>query len=250
MSHERVLRQRLRVLGTLHEAVGALRSLSAHHFRAARAALPRRARLPGRGGGHARRSCPRCCRRTGEDGGPPATRGHRRRPGSLRRLRRAARRARRWRPARRSAPVSSGASGGARVRPLARAGLTPDRVWAGAAGTAALPRLLVPLVDEIVTARRGGTDRRRSSSSRHASRARAASVRHASRVLPVRPAADAAPLRPTPYARPAHLAAVLVREFLYVALHETLARRARCRAREAAGGRRVGARLARGADAT
>lgn len=39
MSRERVLRRRLRTLGTLEEAVGALRSLSAQHFRAARAPL-------------------------------------------------------------------------------------------------------------------------------------------------------------------------------------------------------------------
>jgi F0F1-type ATP synthase gamma subunit len=41
-------------------------------------------------------------------------------------------------------------------------------------------------------------------------------------LLPVQPPADAPPLRPSPYTRPAHLAAVVVREFLYVALHETL----------------------------
>ena len=40
VSREGTLRQRLQVLGTLHEAVNALRSLSAHHFRSARAALP------------------------------------------------------------------------------------------------------------------------------------------------------------------------------------------------------------------
>lgn len=40
MSRERVLQRRLRALTTLDEAVGALRSLSAQHFRASRALLP------------------------------------------------------------------------------------------------------------------------------------------------------------------------------------------------------------------
>lgn len=39
MSRDRLLRRRLRTLATLDEVIGALRSLSAQHFRAARAPL-------------------------------------------------------------------------------------------------------------------------------------------------------------------------------------------------------------------
>jgi F-type H+-transporting ATPase subunit gamma len=107
------------------------------------------------------------------------------------------------------------------VRPLARAGLVPDRVWDGAAGTSALPHLLIPLANEIVAARDTG---RVGPLVLVAARFEGAGRFRPVRVplLPVRPPADAPTLRPSPYARRAHLAAVVVREFLYVALHETL----------------------------
>ena len=40
MRHEMALRRRLHTLHTLHDAVAAMRSLSAHHFRVLRQALP------------------------------------------------------------------------------------------------------------------------------------------------------------------------------------------------------------------
>ena len=219
MSHERVLRQRLRVLGTLHEAVGALRSLSAHHFRAARAALP-----PAR----AYRAevettlavLPRLLPPHAQEHGPPAVVVIAADLGLCGDY--AAQLAAEAVAARAAlGPGLLWCVGRRAVRPLAHAGLTPDRVWAGAAGTAALPRLLVPLVDEIVTARAAGRIGPLvlvAARFEGAGRFRPARVT----VLPVRPATVASPLRPTPYAWPAHLATALVREFLYVALHETL----------------------------
>jgi F0F1-type ATP synthase gamma subunit len=219
MSRERVLRRRLHVLGTLHEAVGALRSLSAHHFRAARAALPAartyRAEVEATLG-----VLPELLRPEAEARGESAILLVSADLGLCgdyaARLATEAARAR--------ASLGQGpfwCVGRRAVRPLAHAGITPDRVWPGAAGTASLPRLLVPLVNEIVAAREAG--RLRSLvivAARFDGAGRFVPTRNG--ILPVTPPAGAPPLRPSPYAGPAHLAAVLVREFLYVALHETL----------------------------
>jgi F-type H+-transporting ATPase subunit gamma len=218
VSRERSLRQRLQALGTLHEAVGALRSLSAHHFRAARAALPAarayRAELERTMGvlgtmlpEPVRDDHPTAVvlvaadlglcgdyvsRLSAEAAAARAELG----PGPL------------WCVGRRAA------------RPLARAGLTADRIWNGATGTLALPRLLVPLVNAIVGARADGHI---GSLTIVAARFEGAGHFRPVRVrlLPVRPPPGAAPLRPSPYTSPAHLTAVVVREFLYVALYET-----------------------------
>jgi F-type H+-transporting ATPase subunit gamma len=219
MSRARVLGQHLHVLATLHEAVGALRSLSAHHFRAARAALPAarayRAEVEATLG---------VLRRL-----PPQETGGRGAPAivliaadlglcgdySARLASEAA--------AARTAlgPGLLWCVGRRAVRPLARAGLAPDRVWAGAAGTSALPRLLVPLVNEIVAARDAG---RVGPLVLVAARFEGAGHFAPVRVplLPVRPPEEVPSTPPSPYVRPAHLASVLVREFLYIALHETL----------------------------
>jgi F-type H+-transporting ATPase subunit gamma len=217
VSRERILQQRLHVLGTLHEAVSALRSLSAHHFRAARAALP--AARAYRGEVEAT---------LGVLPGllPPETEG----PPAIVLVAAdlglcgdyAARLAAEAAAARRAlGPGLLWCVGERAVRPLARAGLAPDRVWAGAASTSALPRLLVPLVNEIVAALGAGRiGPLLLVAARFEGAGRFRPVRVA--LLPVRPPAEAPSLRPSPYARPAHLAAVVVREFLYVALHETL----------------------------
>jgi F0F1-type ATP synthase gamma subunit len=215
VSRDRVLRQRLHVLGTLHDAVGALRSLSAYHFRAVRTALPAsrtyRAEVEATLGVL-----------------PPSTAGVGGPPGivliaadlglcgdySARLAAEAA--------AARAAlgPGLLWCVGRRAVRPLARAGLAPDRLWDGAAGMSALPRLLIPLANEIVAARDAGkVGPLIIVAARFEGAGRFRPVRVP--LLPVRPPADAPSLRPSPYARPAHLAAVVVREFLYVALHET-----------------------------
>jgi F-type H+-transporting ATPase subunit gamma len=214
VSRERPLQQRLKALGTLHEAVGALRSLSAQHFRAARAALPTaRAyrveldRSMGVLGELPPAADPTAivlvaadlglcgdyvARLTAEAVAARTALG----PGPL------------WCVGRRAA------------RPLARAGLTADAVWDGATGTTALPRLLVPLVNAIIRARAGGEI---GSLTIVAARFEGAGHFRPVRVplLPVRAPADAAPLRPSPYTSPRHLTSVVVREFLYVALYET-----------------------------
>lgn len=107
------------------------------------------------------------------------------------------------------------------VRPLGRVGCPPDRVWPGAGGTSTLPRLLVPLVNEIVAETGAGRIARLVIVAARFEGAGRFQPRRIA-VLPVQPRADAASLRGSPYARPEHLAAVVVREFLYVALHETL----------------------------
>ncbi len=213
------MRQRLHVLGTLHEAVSALRSLSAHHFRAARAALPAarayRAEvemtlgvLPGLLAPQAHPDGPPAIVLVAADLGLCGDYSAR-----LAREAAAARAA--------LGPGPLWCLGQRAVRPLARAGLTPDRVWPGAAGTSALTRLLVPLVNELVGAVSAG---RIGSLVLVAARFEGAGRFQPVRValLPVEPPADAPSLRPSPYARPSHLATVLVREFLYVAVHETL----------------------------
>jgi len=219
VSRERGLQQRLRVLATLHEAVDALRSLSAHHFRAARSALP----------------AARAYRTAVEEsmgvlGGllPPAQPDDR--PAAV--LVAAAdlglcgdysaRMAAEAVAARRAlGPGPLWCIGQRAVRPLARAGFAPERAWAGATGTAGLPGLLVPLVNEIVAAvaaRRIGSLVLVAAHFDGAGRYQPVRVT----LLPIRPPTGAPPLRPSPYQRPAHLATVVVREFLYVALHETL----------------------------
>ena len=181
MSEERSLGARLRTLATLHEAVGALRSLSAHHFRAVRAALPaaRSYRL-------AVETHARCLARLA--GGRAARGGRRthrrrRRPRPVRRLLRPGRRG--------SGGGAPGARPGSSVlrrpairRPLERAGITLDRRYDAPVSARGLSLVLVPLVDDVVTA-----DARVTSAtwcwSRRASRARAASRSTRTRILPV-----------------------------------------------------------------
>lgn len=218
MSRERVLRQRLHVLGTLHEAVGALRALSAYHFRAARSALP--AARAYRAEVEATLGVLSGLLPSDAVAGPPAIVLLAADLGLCGDY--SARLASEAAAARRALGAGLVWCVGQRgVRPLARAGLTPDRVWSAAAGTAALPRLLIPLVNAIVDARDAGRiGRLVLVAARFDGAGRFTPVQVP--LLPVRPPADAPALRASSYTRPAHLAAVVVREFLYVALHETL----------------------------
>jgi F-type H+-transporting ATPase subunit gamma len=220
MSRERALTRRLHVLGTLNEAVGALRALSAHHFRAARQAL-----------GPARRyraevelTIGAAATLLGDAPSPSSA------PAGIilaaadlglcgdyaTRLAGAAIAAR--------ADLGPGpfyCIGRRALRPLARAGILPDRVDAAPSSMAALPLLLLPLVDAVVrdlhAGRLGSLDLvvARFEGAGHFTPVRV-------RLLPVAPPRPEARVRPSPYSSPVQLATVLVREFLYVALHESL----------------------------
>ena len=219
MSREGTLRQRLQVLGTLHEAVNALRSLSAHHFRSARAALPAarayRAEIESVMG-----VLPGATLSEVPGGAPPAIVLVAADLGLCGDY--AAQLAAEAAAARESiGPGPLWCVGRRAVRPLARAGLTADRVWDGAASTGALPRLLVGVVNAIVGARERGE---MGALVLVAARFEGAGSFRPVRVpvLPIVPPAASSSLCCSPYVRPAHLAAVVAREFLYVALHETL----------------------------
>ena len=218
MSRERALRQRLQALGTLHEAVNALRSLSAQHFRSARAALPEarayRAEIEDVLGVLPAAPAPPS---NGAPDGIVLVAADLGLCGDY-----VARLAAEAVAARQAlGPGPLWCVGRRAVRPLARAGLTADQVWDGAASTGALPRLLVDVVNAIVAARDHGQV---AALVLVAARFEGAGHFRPVRVplLPIR-RPDAAPsLRGSRYVRPAHLGAVVAREFLYVALHETL----------------------------
>jgi F-type H+-transporting ATPase subunit gamma len=220
MSRARALTRRLRTLATLHEAVSALRALSAHHFRAARQAL---------GAARVYRAEIEATMAAAAAFLPPAPASAGGKPGVMlvaadlglcgdysTRLVEAAAAAR--------ADLGPGlfyCIGRRAVARLARLGITPDRACNAAASTAGLPQLLLPLVDAVIGDRRAG---RLGSLDLVAARFEGAGhfapVRV--RVLPAAAAAAAAPVPPSPYGNAAHLAAVLTREFLYVTLHESL----------------------------
>ncbi len=216
MSRERVLQRRLHTLETLDEAVGALRALSAQHFRVARRLLPaarayrdeiasvlgvlgrpaREEEAPpgvvlvaadlGLVGEYSARLVREALALRAEQGvGPLFCLGHR------------------------------------ALAPLAREGVRPDRVHPAPASVGSLSSLLLPLVDEILALRRAGS---LGALWLVAARFEGAGHFRAVRVpvLPVVAPDGAAPRAASPYSEPAHLRAVLVREYLYATLHETL----------------------------
>ena len=218
MSRERALRQRLQVLGTLYEAVNALRSLSAQHFRNARAALPAARAY--------RAAIEDVLGVLPEDATPPGdgvTTGIVLVAADLglcgdyvARLAAEAAAARQA-----LGPGPLWCVGRRAARPLARAQLVADQVWDGAASASALPRLLVELVNAIIAARdRGQVGALVLVAARFEGAGHFRPVRVP--VLPIHRPVTAPVLHGSPYVRPAHLGAVVAREFLYVALHETL----------------------------
>lgn len=220
MSRERALLRRLRTLRTLEEAVGALRALSAQHFRVARsllpaarayrqevtaalAALPPAVAGPGEPGRMAAPTVVLVAADLGLVGDYSA---------------RLAREAVALRAERGAGPFFC--LGRRAVATLEREGVEPDRVLSSPSSVGSLPGLLLPLVDEILAARRTAPG----PLWLVAARFEGAGYFSAARVpvLPVAAPAGTAPIPASPYSSPAHLRTVVVREYLYAALHETL----------------------------
>jgi F-type H+-transporting ATPase subunit gamma len=217
MRREESLKRRLQTLVTLHDAVGAMRSLSAHHFRMARLSL-----APAR---VYREQIDRIVAEVGirQPARPGAPVGlmvvasdlglcgdYNTRLGQLA-----------------ADEVDKHAAGrfysvGRRVRgALSKHGLEPARSYDAPASAAGLTRLLlrlaVDLLDDYVAGFIG---------SLYVVAARFDGIGRFSpittRVMPIEPVTAAAPLRQSPYVDPQHLRAVAVREFLYITLHEIL----------------------------
>ena len=218
MSRERVLQRRIRTLGTLEEAVGALRSLSAQHFRAARAPLAavRTYRdevqqflgvLDGPAGAFA------CEGPTGivlvaADLGLVGDYTARLVQEAL------ALRAE-------SEPGPFVCLGRRAVSRLAKEGVEPVSIQPAPTSVAGLTGLLLPLVDTLVSLRRSG---QLGSLWLVAARFEGAGQYSPVRVpiLPVAPSSDLSPLASSPYCGAEHLRTVVVREYLFAALYVTL----------------------------
>lgn len=218
MSHERVLQRRLRTLGTLQEAVGALRSLSAQHFRAARAPLA-----------EVRAYRDEVQRFLGVLGTPDTTPSD---PGPTgivlvtadlglvgdytARLVREALALRSE-----SGPGPLVCLGRRGVSPLARAGVQPVSVQNAPASVAGLTGLLLPLVETLLSLRqRGELGPLWLVAARFEGAGQYTAVRVP--VLPVAPDPGVPRIHSSPYCDPDHLRAVVIREYLYVSLYETL----------------------------
>ena len=218
MSRERVLQRRLRTLATLKEAVSALRSLSAQHFRGARAPLAAvriyrdevqrflgvleasPASSPAEGpagiilvaadlgmvGDYTARLVRESLALRSELGpGPLVCLGHR------------------------------------AVSPLAKAGVKPVSLQPAPTSVAGLTGLLLPLVDTLLSLLGAGE---LGSLWLVAARFEGAGEYRPMRVpvLPVAASPASAPLASSPYCDAERLRAVVVREYLYVSLYETL----------------------------
>ncbi len=218
MSRERVLQQRLRTLGTLKEAVSALRSLSAQHFRAARAPLAA-----------VRAYRDEVQRFLGVVGAarPPSVREG---PTGIvlvaadlglvgdytARLVREALALRAE-----SGPGPLVCLGRRAVAPLAKAGVEPVSVQPAPTSVAGLTGLLLPLVDTLLSLRKAGE---LGALWLVAARFEGAGAYSPVRVpvLPVAAPVGLPPLASSPYCHDEHLRAVVIREYLYVSLYETL----------------------------
>jgi F0F1-type ATP synthase gamma subunit len=220
MSRERVLLRRLRTLETLDESVAALRALSAQHFRVARGLLPAaRAyrdeltamlgvlQRAGSAGEHEEKAPAGVVLITADLGlvGEYTPR--------------LVREALALRAERGAGPLLC--LGRRALGPLEREGVHPDSLHSAPTTVGSLPSLLLPLVDEILALRRMGwlgTLWLVAARFEGAGHFRAVRVP----VLPVVAPPTSVPLAASPYSEPAHLRTVLVREYLYAALHETM----------------------------
>lgn len=220
MSRERVLLRRLRTLQTLDEAVGSLRALSAQHFRVARGLLPAARAYrdeitaalgvlkPSESPGEPEEKAPTGVVLISADLGLVGDY-----------TTRLVREALELRAERGAGPLFC--LGHRAVGPLERGAVRPDRVHSAPTSVGSLPSLLLPLVDEILALRRTGE---LGPLWLVAARFEGAGQFRAVRVpvLPVVAAAATPPLAASPYSDPAHLRTVVVREYLYATLYETL----------------------------
>jgi len=218
MSRERVLQRRLHALGTLEDAVAALRALSAQHFRAARAPLA-----------DVRAYRDEVRRFLGVLESAPAAPAREAPVGIVlvaadlglvgEYTMRLVREALALRAVSTAGPLIC--LGHRALSPLAKAGVQPAFAQSAPTSVAALPDLLLPLVDRLVRLRASGAFE---SLWLVAARFDGAGEYTPVRVpiLPVVPPADLAPLARSPYTDVDRLRAAVVREYLYASLYETL----------------------------
>jgi F0F1-type ATP synthase gamma subunit len=212
-----MLRRRLRTLATLDDVIGALRSLSAQHFRAARAPL-----------GAARAYRDEVARFLGVlDGArPPAAPG----PAGIVLIAadlglvgdytaRLVREALALREEHGAGPLVC--LGQRALVPLARGGVKPVSVQPSPTSVAGLAGVLLPLVDTLVSlAAKGELGSLWLVAARFEGAGRYAPMRVP--VLPVPAPAGGPALPPSPYGDAAHLRTVVLREYLYASLFLTL----------------------------
>ncbi len=217
MRHEVYLRRRLHTLHTLHDAVSAMRSLAAHHFRIVRQGLQ-----PTR---EYRTEIERILAEIGIPQPEPTAA-----PAGFLVVAsdlglcgdynsRLARHAVEEHLQHQFAPVYSV---GRRLRPsLARARIALQRNYDAPASLDGVFRLLLQLAQDLLedyAAERIG--------SLYVASAHFDGVGHftpvSTRLLPVGPVQTANPMRPTPYVDARHLRAVAIREYLYISLYELL----------------------------
>ncbi len=217
MRHEVFLKHRLHTLRTLHDAVSAMRSLSAHHFRIIRQGL-QSARTY-------REEIERIVAEIGIHQPPSATA-----PTGLLVVgsdlglcgdynSQLARRTIAECQRREFGPVYSV---GRRLRPaLAHAGVELQRNYDAPASLDGLARLLLQLAQDLMedysSGKIGGLD---------VAAARFDGVGHFTpmftRLLPINPVQAIVPLLGSPYVSTGHLRSVAVREYVYISLHEVL----------------------------
>lgn len=218
MSRERVLLRRLRTLETLDEAVSALRALSAQHFRVARGLLP--AARAYRDEITAALGVLHAWEPAGEGGAPAGIVLVAADLGLVGEYTsRLVREALALRAEGEAGPLFC--LGHRALVPLEREGVRPDRMHPAPASVGSLPGLLLPLVDEILALRGTGE---LGPLWLVAARFEGAGHFRAVRVpvLPVVAPPATAALAASPYSDPRHLRTVVIREYLYAALYETL----------------------------
>ncbi len=222
MSRELVLQRQLRALATLEEAIGALRALSAQHFRAARAPLPAARAY--------REEVGRFLAALEHPTAPEDASGQVHAPTGIVLVAsdlglvgdytaRLVDEAVALRAERGPGPLVC--LGQRALAPLAKAGITPTNTEAAPASAAGLSGRLLPLVDALLGLRQRGE---LGALWLVAARFQGAGTYAPARVpvLPVAPEPGTARLPVSPYGTSAALRAVVVREFLYAALYETL----------------------------
>jgi F-type H+-transporting ATPase subunit gamma len=217
MRHEIYLRRRLRTMHVLHDAVSAMRSLAAHHFRMVRRTLPAAREYRAQIEAIVEQIGIRQPPRPAAPGGMLVVASDLGLCGDYNS--RVAQHAVLQHARRRLGPVYAV---GRRVRtPLARAGIVAKRTYEAPASLDGLLGLLLnlaqDLLEDFVAARIG---------SLYLVAARFDGVGHftpsCTRLLPIEPVRATAPLRRSRYLDPAHLTGAAVREFLYISLHEVL----------------------------